>query len=119
MTGRFALWQGEVFLRSVNVRGRFFRWRCGCDTSGLGGEETLENTLGLPFCCMCEIHPDIHSAWTTKSWIKALNMVSRSKKESVMRHISGKELEWSYNDPPAFCSGDPIEAVQKSTQAQC
>lgn len=79
MTARLALWQGKVFLRSVNV---LFRWRCGSDTSRLRGEETLENALGLPFCRMCEIHPDIHASWATKSWIKALNMVSRSKKKS-------------------------------------
>jgi hypothetical protein len=89
VTGRLALWQGKVFLRSVNV---LFRWRCGSDTSRLRGEETLENALGLPFCRMCEIHPDIMRPGRLRAGSRRSIWLAVAK-SSLVRHVSGAVSE--------------------------
>jgi hypothetical protein len=85
VAGHFTLRQRKVFLGGVNVfgLGQLCSWWCGGGTNGLGREKTLENALGLPFCGMRKVHPDIHAAWAAEGWIKTLNMVSRCKKETA------------------------------------
>ena len=78
MSCGLALGEREVLLRWVLGR----RWYSVGGGGGLEGEEALEDTLGLPFSCVGEIYPHVHTTGPTKRGVEALNVICGRKQKS-------------------------------------
>ena len=116
MSFGLALGEREVLLRCVLGR----RWCGGVGGGGrLEGEEALEDALGLPFSCVGEIYPHIHTTGPAKCRVEALNVICGRKQKSGRggSEIEGNTQRKKVNIPPlGRCH--TIKAVQKPTQTQ-
>ena len=83
-----------------------------------GREEVTEECLRLPFGSILELNPDVHTARARKCGIQALKVVRGSVNPLSRVHTKADDQDLREKDT-AFCSGNAIQGVEKTTQTQC